>query len=385
MNSNSSIISEPNIQELEHKKNIITQNLHEIIGLDELTNIIATKENPVVYWGTAPTGQIHIGYLVPLMKICDLIDAGCKVIILIADVHSLLDDKKSVEKLVEYRTTYYMMIITSILESLGYDSNSVAFVRGSEYQMTPDYTKDVYRLTMLTSMKVSIHAGSAVTKNSADPIISSLLYPLLQSLDEAYLDCDIQLGGIDQRKIFGYSRQYLPKLQKMQHEGCTRNYKKRIYLLTPMVDGLRTKENDNKNKDLENPESNKMSSSDNTSKIHIIEDFKIIKNKINKVYCVEGNIQDNSLLSMTQHIIFPLLKKKGITFTINRDIKYGGPIVIDDYDSLIEKFANLQVLPVDLKLGIIDNLELIIKPIRNIFNSKNNSYENHDIIKLAYP
>lgn len=40
-----------------------------------------------------------------------------------------------------------------------------------------------------------------------------LLYPVLQVLDEQHLNCDAQLGGIDQRKLFGQSRYKIPKLQ----------------------------------------------------------------------------------------------------------------------------------------------------------------------------
>jgi tyrosyl-tRNA synthetase len=36
----------------------------------------------------------------------------------------------------------------------------------------------------------------------ANPLMSSLLYPILQALDEEYLGVDIQFGGVDQRKIF---------------------------------------------------------------------------------------------------------------------------------------------------------------------------------------
>ncbi len=36
----------------------------------------------------------------------------------------------------------------------------------------------------------------------ATDMVSSLLYPLLQVLDEQYLDVDVQLGGVDQRKLF---------------------------------------------------------------------------------------------------------------------------------------------------------------------------------------
>lgn len=149
--------------------------------------------------------------------------------------------------------------------------------------------------------------------------------------------------------------------------------------MTPMVDGLRTKEKVANQDNIEQ----KMSASDDTNKIDIMEEYKTTRNKINKVYCVEANVEDNSLLSLTKHVIFPILKKKGINFIINRDDKYGGSIVIDNYENLITKFVSREVLPVDLKLGVVDNLEIIIKSIRDAFNFANSA--NPDIIRLAYP
>ncbi len=45
-------------------------------------------------------------------------------------------------------------------------------------------------------------AGAEVVKQVSNPLVSGLLYPLLQALDEVYLKVDAQFGGVDQRKIF---------------------------------------------------------------------------------------------------------------------------------------------------------------------------------------
>jgi len=54
--------------------------------------------------------------------------------------------------------------------------------------------------------------------------MAGLLYPCLQALDEEYLHCDAQFGGVDQRKIFTFSEKYMPKL----------GYKQRAHLMNPM-------------------------------------------------------------------------------------------------------------------------------------------------------
>ncbi len=63
-----------------------------------------------------------------------------------------------------------------------------------------------------------------------DPLLSGLLYPLLQALDEHYLKVDGQFGGVDQRKIFILAEEQLPKLGKA--------FFKRFHLMNHMVPGL---------------------------------------------------------------------------------------------------------------------------------------------------
>ena len=41
-------------------------------------------------------------------------------------------------------------------------------------------------------------AGAEVVKQAQHPLLSGLLYPGLQALDEQYLGCDAQFGGVDQ-------------------------------------------------------------------------------------------------------------------------------------------------------------------------------------------
>lgn len=65
-----------------------------------------------------------------------------------------------------------------------------------------EYSMDVYRLMALTSVHDARKAGAEVVKQVNNPLVSGLLYPLLQALDEVHLNVDIQFGGVDQRKIF---------------------------------------------------------------------------------------------------------------------------------------------------------------------------------------
>lgn len=95
-------------------------------------------------------------------------------------------------------------------------------------------------------MTMYFQAGAEVVKQSKNPLMSSLLYPILQvvllgpvgtasgadsraqALDEVYLDVDVQFGGVDQRKIFMFARDHLPRI----------GYAKRSHLMNPLIPGL---------------------------------------------------------------------------------------------------------------------------------------------------
>ncbi len=60
----------------------------------------------------------------------------------------------------------------------------------------------MYKISGDTSIRDARKAGAEVVKQVSNPLVSGLLYPLLQALDEEYLKVDAQFGGVDQRKIF---------------------------------------------------------------------------------------------------------------------------------------------------------------------------------------
>ena len=118
----------------------------------------------------------------------------------------------------------------------------------------------------MTTERNAKKAGAEVIKQVESPLLSGMLYPLLQALDEQYLGVDAQFGGktnnllflffwvivflfifriyssstlscinyllpcpgVDQRKIFTLAEKCLPAL----------GYAKRVHLMNPMVPGL---------------------------------------------------------------------------------------------------------------------------------------------------
>mmetsp|Transcript_2661 Transcript_2661/g.3831 ORF Transcript_2661/g.3831 Transcript_2661/m.3831 type:complete len:432 (-) Transcript_2661:1163-2458(-) len=322
---------------------------------NENEEIVIEVPKPVtVYWGTACTGAPHLGYLYPLIKVKDFLDAKLHVKILFADVHAALE-QVPFEK-IEARTEFYKIVIRSILDHCLELENPkhVETITGSKFQFSREYLQDFYELTARTTTKQAIHAGSAVVKGSSSPYISGLAYPLMQALDEHHLEADIQFGGIDQRKIFMFAREKLPEL----------DLQKNSYIMNGIIPGL-TKEG-------------KMSASNPNSKIELFDSDERIAEKIFASPAIDFNADyespidaanDVASLAILKYILFP---QQSFRLRLE-DAEF------DNFDSLYEAVVEEKAFSDEqLKQAIIEPICELIEPVRkNIIAAK-------DLYEFAY-
>lgn len=340
--------------DIQEKFDLIKRNTEEILKEEELMELLKTKKEPVVYLGNAVTGQPHLGYLIPAMKIKDFVAAGLKVKILLADIHAFLDNLKSPMELTQKRVEFYKHELSQLYKALGIDVSKIEFVKGSDFELSKEYTLDVYRLAALTSFDRCKHAASEVVKFGDNPKLSGFLYPILQTLDEEYLDADIQYGGIDQRKIFGFARESHPKM----------NRRKRVEIMTPMLPSIT---------------GGKMSASESSSKIGLLDSPEEITSKINKAYCPEGELENNGIMIFMKYVLMILKEDDKKTFMVERSDKFGGNVKYANYADLEKDFVNKNLHPQDLKKSLSKELVDILKPVRDSFKDKEH------LIKEAYP
>ncbi len=331
------------------KFDLITRNTQEIIGKKELKQILKKKDLSV-YLGTEISGKPHVGYFVPAMKIKDFLDAGCKVTMLLADIHAMLNDQKSTFEQLNSRFKYYSIVIKALLKAAGADTSKLTFVKGSDFQLEPKYTLDMYKLASMSTLHDLNKAASEVVRQNKNQKMGSLIYPIMQALDEEYLKVDAQYGGVDQRKILMFAREVLPKL----------GYKPRIEIMTPMIPGL---------------QGGKMSASVQSSKIDLLDNAATIQKKLNKAHCIAGVVADNGLLAFLQHVIFVLNKK----FIIQRPAKYGGNLEYSRYEKLEADFKAKKLHPADLKAALTKEIDKLVTPIRKSMKGK------EKLIQQAYP
>lgn len=331
---------------------LIKRNTQEIVNEKELVELLKKKKKPHVYLGTAITGRPHLGYFIWVLKLADFLNAGFKVTLLLADLHGALDNTPW--SLLEKRYEYYKSIIPLMFRSVGVDIKNFNIIKGSEFQLKKEYILDVLKVSTFATINDCKRAASEVVKFGDNPKLSGLIYPIMQSLDEVYLDADVQYGGVDQRKILMFARENLPKI----------GYKSRVEIMTPMIPGL---------------EGGKMSASVESSKIDLLDDEKTVIEKIKRAYCEAGVIEDNGVLAFLKYVVMVIKSDKKEKFVVKRDKKYGGDLEFKDYKEIEEKFLKKEIHPFDLKNALAFEINKLLEPIRK------KSVELNKIAKTAYP
>lgn len=79
-----------------------------------------------------------------------------------------------------------------------------------------------------------------------------------------------------------------------------------------------------------------MSSSEEDSKIDLLDSGAAIKKKIKGAFCEPGNVENNGILSFCKHVLFPLSKDGKLV--IERPEKWGGNIIYENFQSLEDAF-----------------------------------------------
>lgn len=228
----------------------------------------------------ATTDFLLLSQFVPVLKLAQFLQAGCSVKILLADIHGFLDNLKAPIELVKFRAEYYKHVITALLKAVKVPIDRLEFVLGSSYQLTPEYTMDLFRLSSVVTEHDAKKAGAEVVKQVENATLSGLIYPLMQALDEQYLGVDAQFGGVDQRKIFALAKDVLPKV----------GFKERAHLMNPMVPGL---------------QGGKMSASDPDSKIDLLDTPDAVRKKLKKAVAAPKVVEGNGILSFVEFVLLP--------------------------------------------------------------------------------
>ena len=178
-----------------------------------------------IYWGTKIYDYTDIKLVFIINKIVEFIKLGHHIIILVADIHTILDTKnKYVEKNADLFINNLFIFIKSY-NLTDVEMSKIKIIKGSQFQLSTNYILDMIKL-------ISIHGSIKAYCDNFDLNINSIafndvLHPILQSLDEEHLtkicrcEIDCQIGYSVNIKQHVFSKKNMPKL----------GYKSRTYLL----------------------------------------------------------------------------------------------------------------------------------------------------------
>jgi tyrosyl-tRNA synthetase len=178
---------------------------------------------------TAP--DLHLGHTVLLRKLRHFQQLGHTVIFLVGDFTSLIGDptgKNATRKpltrdqIDEFAKTYQQQVFKIL------DEGTTEVRYNSEWLGKLDYEGTI-RLTAHFTVSQMLERDEFHKRFQAEQPISlhELLYPVMQGYDSVALECDVELGGTDQRFNLGCGRE----LQR--HYG----QKPQIILMTPIIEG----------------------------------------------------------------------------------------------------------------------------------------------------
>jgi len=347
--------------DVDGKVNLASRNTVEIVTKEELINAFSENRPLKGYIGFEPSGLVHVGWLVWMFKVKDLVDAGVDFYVLEATWHAYINDKLGGDMELIKKAAKYTR---KVLEAIGVDIGKVRFVDAEDLVSDKEYwgllIKAAKKTTLARVKRALTIMGRATSEAEAD--FSKLIYPLMQVTDIFYLDLDIALGGLDQRKAHMLARDLAERL----------GLKKPIAIHTPIISGLlgpakkpgaadQTSDIDDVLIEL------KMSKSKPETAIFIHESPEDVKFKIMKAYCPARVLDYNPVIEVNKYILF---QQRGFVLYVERPSAYGGPVEIHDVRELEELYVQGKLHPLDLKVATAEALIKFLGDIqRKLFSS----------------
>jgi len=334
----------------QEKVKVIKSFAQEIISEEELLKLFEEKEHPVAYDGFEPSGiaPIHFG-LLRAINVKKLLETGIHLKLYLADYFAYINNKmdadiKKIQRVGEY--------FIEVWKASGVETNKIEIIWASDLMDSLEYWDRVLTVARHLSLNRTFKSLTIAGRSQKDILSTAqLFYPSMQVADIFEMDIDICQLGMDQRRATMIAREIADKL----------NWKKPVAVHHHMLLGLKGI------KQMENAEqtliASKMSKSDPTSSIYMHDTKKEIENKIRTAFCPPNQTQGNPVFEYAKYIIFPSLGN----LKIYRAKEHGGYIEYQTANELKKAYEMGNLHPNDLKMGVSESLEMLIKPVREYF------------------
>lgn len=352
---------------------LIKRNTEEILGEDELKEMLENGEYIKHYIGFEISGKIHLGSgLICMSKVRDFMDAGIDCTIFLADWHSWINNKLGgdLETIKKIAVRYFREGIKASMKCVGGDPAKLKFVLGSDLYHNNDlYWQTFVDVSKNVSLSRVLRSITILGRKEGESVdFANLIYPPMQVADIFVQGVNLAHAGIDQRKAEVIARDVGLKLNSSPLRDSKGNKIKPVAVHHNLISGLGKppiwpipKE---KLKDFLSEL--KMTKSKPDTCIFIHDSPEEIRRKLNKAFCMEKEIDFNPILNWAKTICFNFRKK----LDLKRPKKFGGNKTYLSYKALEEDFLNGDIHPSDLKNAVADSLIDILKPAREHFEKK---------------
>jgi len=205
--------------------NNVLNNISNIVGRSKSFNHKLKNGLFSIYWGIKVNNMLDFKIICILNKIIELIKLGNTITILIADIHTILNNRNIP---IESETKKFITNLWNLIDSYiltDEERSKINIIKGSDFQLDANYILDMYKL-------ISIHGSIKDYCNEFDLDINNISFntildPILQTLDEEHIkkiigkDIDCQIGYSYNIKQHTFSKKSMIKL----------GYKAKTYIL----------------------------------------------------------------------------------------------------------------------------------------------------------
>ncbi|MEM4756056.1 MAG: tyrosine--tRNA ligase, partial [Candidatus Woesearchaeota archaeon] len=212
---------------LEQRKQLVLSVGQEVVTVEELEQLLQTKQEYHAYDGFEPSGQMHLAQgIFRAINVNKMIASGARFTMLVADWHAWANNKLGGD-LAKIQTTGKYMI--EVWKACGMQLDKVTFVWASDLVKDSTYWALVMKVAIANSLKRIVRTSQIMGRSESDALSAAqILYPCMQTADIFYLGVDVCQLGMDQRKVNMLAREIAPSL----------GYPKPIVVSHPMLMGL---------------------------------------------------------------------------------------------------------------------------------------------------
>lgn len=184
-------------------ENLLTKWVARIIDWDHLRDALASGKKLKIKLGIDPSGTIiHLGHMVPILKLKQFQELGHEIIIIIGDATGMVGDASD-------KDSERPMLLREQTRA-----NGKVFIEKFARVLDLEKTKIVYNSDWLDKVNFAWVGELAKNFSVAEMLdrdnfskrykagvrisLQEFLYPLMQGYDSVALDCDVELGGTEQ-------------------------------------------------------------------------------------------------------------------------------------------------------------------------------------------